>query len=742
GDPFGKSRFVPTGQPDEPGAENISALTLDRAGRIWAGSDAGLEMIDPDTLKIRSFGPEDGVSIRAHYPGAAVQMPNGTLLFGSVGGVNVVQPDNLKKKSTFSAPIVATSVRIAGKTVPPTASLSLPANDHNFQVEFAALDYASPEKIRYAYRLVGFDPDWIQTDSDHRVAAYTNLPPGHYSLLLRSAAQDSTWTNGPPLLELSVLPAWYQTLWFKGALVAAGILSIWGLIRSRTAYLRQRQKALETVVAERTADIASLLHNSGEGFLSCSPNLRVDHQYSRACEIFFGETPAGKDVAALLFAENPRHQAFAVESIPSALACPEPFKRDLILSLLPKEFDRRGRRLKAQYTVLENGHLMVVLRDVTVERRLAERVASENRRLGMIVAAVSDSRDFFDTIDAFRSFAENAQRHLLNQQNPREALRETYRQVHTFKGALNQFGFEKTPSVLHDIEAHLDEMRQPDQELSLPDLVSLFASQDLASVMDQDLLVIRNALGDDFLANRGHMTVTQDHIFEVKRLAALWRQGKPIDTDQPAVSHLLNEIERVGTVSLKTELVSYDKAIAQVALRLDKEVAPLVVEGDVDIWLDPSIYGSFLRSLIHVFQNCVTHGIEVPNVRIDRGKDEQGKIFCMFQRQKDELVLTIADDGAGIDIASLRRIIVEKGLAKSREAETLSDPAVLDFIFHDHVTTAGAADEWSGRGIGLAAVRRETQALGGTVQAETHKGSGTRFVFTIGLREGSIADAA
>lgn len=722
-------------------SDTAGKLVEDQQGQIWASTDTSLIRIDPTTFKTRRFGANDGLAISEFWAGSGDRAADGTLLFGGVGGLAVVHPNRIYEKEEAPPPIVATAAHIGGRAQSPLKPLILPPSDHNLQVEFAALDYARSEKITYAYRLMGFDKSWTDTDSDHRQATYTNLPPGHYVLQLRASASKGVWTNPPAQISVTVLPAWYQTWWFRLCLALAGFGAIVIFVRSRTALLRRRQKELEGQVAEQTAEIASLLHNSGEGFLSFGPTLIIDRQYSRACETFLGEIPAGKNAAALLFAENPRHVGFVTESVPTALGTPDPNKRELILSLLPKEIDRRGRRLKLHYAIIENGHLMVVLRDITTERRLTERVASEHRRLEMIVAAVTDGRDFFDAVSSYELFINSELPEMIDwETEPAAVARDIYRSIHTFKGIFNQFSFERTPSLLHQLEEQLDGLQRRGIE-KISDVVALFDLEQLTNTLNQDLAIIRQALGEEFLSKGGHVTMPPVQAARIKQLASRWRRGETFDPDEPEIRDLLDEIERVGSVSLRAELSAYDQTIAQVARRMEKEVAPLALACEEDVWLDPDLYGPFLRSLIHVFRNCVAHGIEAPDARIEAGKDELGVISCDVEISQGNLLISIADDGCGVDIPALRRRVAQSGRIGSEKLDRLSDQEILDFIFHDNISTAAAADDWSGRGVGLAAVRQQVERLGGSITVHTERGHGTRFVFSLELERPSLRGA-
>jgi signal transduction histidine kinase/ligand-binding sensor domain-containing protein len=258
GDPQGQPVFRHLGAADGLPSDIVNVLLSDPAGRIWAGTSNGLAMIDPATLAIRSLGEVDGVAIRDYFwSGAGAVATDGSLLFGGGGGATVVHPD-LRAPSSTMPPVVVTAIRIGGRSQPTLQPVVIKPEDRSLQVEFSALDYSAPERNRYAYRMSGFDDDWITSDSDHRLAAYTNLPPGRYTLLLRGSNREGAWSDPPVQLPVTVLPAWYQTGWFRLVEAALVGLGVTGLLWLRTAQLRQRRLELEREVTLRTEELAAV----------------------------------------------------------------------------------------------------------------------------------------------------------------------------------------------------------------------------------------------------------------------------------------------------------------------------------------------------------------------------------------------------------------------------------------------------------------------------------------------------
>ena len=245
---------------------DINSMLPDRRGHIWLSTDAGLVVIDPDDFAVRAFGVADGVAVSGYWSNSAAATGWGDLLFGGLGGMTLVQPD-IVADWRYMPPVAVTEVRIGGRTVQPapgeregaadTLWAVIPPGRNSMAVEFAALDYSAPAFNRYRYRLEGFDTDWIETDALHRTATYTNLSPGNYTLLVRGSNRTGTWSPMMAALQIRVLPAWFQTWWchLVELLAAFGVLT--GAVQGRTVLLRARQRELQHLVEQRTAELSA-----------------------------------------------------------------------------------------------------------------------------------------------------------------------------------------------------------------------------------------------------------------------------------------------------------------------------------------------------------------------------------------------------------------------------------------------------------------------------------------------------
>jgi len=262
-DAAGAPVFRRLGLADGLPSEAVSALRLGSDGRMWASTNDGLATIDTATLKARALRRADGVGVRTFFQGSATETPEHDLVFGATAGLAVIHPERLGSWN-FRAPVAISSVRVDGQRVkgnllaPDAPALTLAPGTKSFEVEMAVLDYSAPDENRYAYRLDGYDRDWIENDANRRVAAYSNLPPGRYRLRLRGANRDGVWTPGELTLPVRVLPAWHQTWWAYLAYMLATGLAGYYLYRWRVRKLERNRAMLQALVYSRTRHLEQL----------------------------------------------------------------------------------------------------------------------------------------------------------------------------------------------------------------------------------------------------------------------------------------------------------------------------------------------------------------------------------------------------------------------------------------------------------------------------------------------------
>lgn len=253
-------------------SEIIYAIREDASGILWLSTNSGLTRFDTDKRSFKNYTTEDGVQSDEFKPHSALRSDDNKLYFGGINGFNVFSPGRQIKSAGY-APLVITSFYVFNKPltvaknskdpsplkqdIAETKSLVLSYRQSVFSFEFAALDYSATDRKQYAYLLEGFDKEWNNVGSKNS-ASYTNLPAGTYRVKLKYKNSEGTWSPVASALEITIVPPFWLTWWFKilGALFITGL--VYGLFKYRIGAIERQKNVLERVVLERTESLAQL----------------------------------------------------------------------------------------------------------------------------------------------------------------------------------------------------------------------------------------------------------------------------------------------------------------------------------------------------------------------------------------------------------------------------------------------------------------------------------------------------
>ncbi len=249
-------------------SNNINSVVVDSKGFIWAGTTKGVDRINPETFGIMHLDVSGGLAgNHIDSRSSFYNEESNKVFFGGRRGLSEIDPDLFHL--TPPAPnVVLTDFLLFNKSVEIGDSTHLPQslnslskirlnhNDRLVAIEFAALNFHETEKIRYEYKLEGFDEDWVSTDATDRKAVYTNLPSGRYVFNVRASNANGQFDDEMETsLSVIVVPPWWNTWWAK-ALLYAGIFVLgYLLFNYRLDIIQAHNKRLEEQVRLRTAEV-------------------------------------------------------------------------------------------------------------------------------------------------------------------------------------------------------------------------------------------------------------------------------------------------------------------------------------------------------------------------------------------------------------------------------------------------------------------------------------------------------
>jgi ligand-binding sensor domain-containing protein/signal transduction histidine kinase len=260
--------------------DEIHWMRADDFDRVWLNTACGLVQVTRAELRawaaavdqnkdiqrkipLTVFDTSDGVRSRSYssgfYPQVATSV-DGKLWFPVEDGLSVIDPHHLSF-NTLLPPVQIQQVVADRKTYNANGQIHLPPLNHDLEIDYTALSFVAPEKIRFRYKLEGYDRDW-QEAGDRRQAFYTNLPPRNYRFRVIACNNSGVWNETGAFLDFSIAPAYYQTTWFRLLLVLAVLLVLFALYRLRVRQVAQQVRAgIEGRLDERER-IARDLHDT------------------------------------------------------------------------------------------------------------------------------------------------------------------------------------------------------------------------------------------------------------------------------------------------------------------------------------------------------------------------------------------------------------------------------------------------------------------------------------------------
>lgn len=493
---------------------------------------------------------------------------------------------------------------------------------------------------------------------------------------------------------------------------------------------KRQRHVLETEVQRRTRELRTLLDNSDQGFLTFSGDMIVHPQYSSKCGVIFKKEIGGLDISELLFTKDEKQKNAFVENIRSLIGDNNQLRVENILSLLRSEFTIIKKTITVEYRKIGTETFMLILTDVTEKRALEKKLDIEKNKLQMVVSAVENSSELFELLDEYSQFMENRLELVEHRETVFENLSEIYREVHTFKGLFAQKDFIVTPVGLHKLEEKLSQLLE-DSASTNEQLLTLLQKVELENWLDRDLAVLSQVLGEDFLEKKDALTLTYKDIDNLNTKIRLC--AKDARLQEEIVEKIIAKVDRLKEKSLYKALSSYPKLVEKLSQKLGKHLNPMKIECDQTIMMEDHLT-PFIKSLVHLFRNCVDHGIELPEERLMRGKYEMGSILCAVTSVENGLEIRIQDNGAGINTFLVAKTAIVKGILTQDEVDRMSPDDINLLIFNDNFSTKETISELSGRGVGLGALKHELDVLGGSVSVMSKDSLGTTFTFFIPTR--------
>ncbi len=465
----------------------------------------------------------------------------------------------------------------------------------------------------------------------------------------------------------------------------------------------------ERTINERTAAIRNMLDVAGDGFLTFGPDLRVHPEYSTRCAELFGTRIEGRRLPDLLYLEERPRQDFA-DGL--ALYFTGKAKADVIFDLLDKRFELGPRTIVVRYRAIDAETVMCALTDVTEQERLDKLIEDQNRRRNLILRVVANRQYFAAFVDEANELFQVLDAMSSRRSVPisEETSAKLAARLHTFKGNASFLGFSRTETVAHDFEDRVTALAILQSETDLSADVIVLKRQ-----FYEEYNAIAETLGEQWVNDLSTISVP---VATARKLETYVRSKYPDDRA------LAQAMERFRSLPLANLFSRFPQLVVDVAGRRGRRVQqPKIVGGEFRVL--PERFEPLVNALEHVARNLVDHGIESPHERELKGKPPEGEIGIEISRDDGRITIVLSDDGRGISFAAVEEKARALGLVNGGRKPTRAE--LLGMLFTTGFSTAEQVTAVSGRGVGLAAVRRAVRDLAGSIAVETRPGRGTTF---------------
>jgi two-component system chemotaxis sensor kinase CheA len=463
------------------------------------------------------------------------------------------------------------------------------------------------------------------------------------------------------------------------------VIGLEKIVQARTATIEEKQR-----------DMRLILDNVETGLVTIGLDGGMSSECSRVAERWFGAPTTGEKLAAWLGKADPAFGEWlelGLEGVRDGL-----LPQEVALAQLPKALRDKDRSYAVSYQSIADPaapKILVIVTDITerLRKEAAERYQAELLQLFQHI--MRDKAGFIE----FLAEAEEIIKTLKGGKN--DNLEHVKRLVHTLKGNCAIFGMRRLAELCHEIESRINE------EGEFP------AAAEMAGIY-QGWTQVRSDLAELIGENRSRFIEIDDA--DYKAIIDAVRVGAGSDT-------VMRMIESWRLEPAGRRLARIEQQIKGLAQRMGKSDVAVETHPH-NLRLSSERFAPFWSAFIHVLRNAVDHGIEDGEQRRQKGKPQTPRIQVSTALERERFVVTVQDDGPGVDWETLRAKATQLGVAPSllQKRENL--------VFLPGVSSKQTVTELSGRGFGMVAVRDACAALGGSVEVVSEPGRGTRVSFS------------
>jgi len=317
-------------------SSNVCWSIIDHESGIYFFTPKGLSRFDGERLKV--YTRNDGLASTAvRWP---LEDSKGNLWFCSANGVVRFDP-SLERPNRVPPPVYITGLKVFEKDTTVTSGLELNYYEHSLRIDYVGICLTSPEDVLYEYKLEGLYEDWHETRDNFMT--YNYLPPGEYSFKIKARNKDGIWSEKPAELSFTIHPPFWATTWFKGSILAAFLLALWGVHQARTRIMKKRnielgreitaRKKVEEALRQAYSEVELLKNRLQAENIYLKEEIKIFHDFNEIITnseplkqvLFKVEQVAKTDTTVLILGETGTGKqllAHAVHKLSTRCDCP------------------------------------------------------------------------------------------------------------------------------------------------------------------------------------------------------------------------------------------------------------------------------------------------------------------------------------------------------------------------------------------------------------------------------------
>ena len=488
--------------------------------------------------------------------------------------------------------------------------------------------------------------------------------------------------------------------------------------------LESYSKNLEKMVEERTQELktanhllSAIMNSLGQGFLVFDKSGKCLDVYTKACEVVLESKPAGENIVSVLNFTNEEKEQFQMwmQAIFSEVLSFESLK-----DLGPQNYKHsRDKFITLDFFALYDDdnkiqNIVLVATDKSGEMDAQLALEQERSYAKMIIKFVTNRRLFSYFIDSVPRTLEYLRTQIYKTNMD---LNEIFRRVHTLEGEAATLSIQNIFTKAKALQQVVSQAKKvgPTDNFREDFILSLQQLSEASKEFfdkNSDLIELL-----EYSNRSGRVEVPKTLIFDYYKI---FQQS---GLDQELNDRFLSDFAKT---SFFEEIKYGNTVLKQVADKRGKRVRAIHFEGE-DIRIDPDLFEGLLSSFVHIFRNIVDHGLEDPEERLTLGKAEEGLVKIVANKEigsnREFLRIQIIDDGRGIDPEKIRTKLQEK--EPSKDWSKIDDHVIIQEIFNPGFSSKDEVGEFSGRGVGMDAVKTEVLKLSGRIEVFSVVGKGT-----------------